>query len=69
MYESIDEKKKTELNNTNNTSGGVEKRAVPAPYLQRSVSAPAIAEHVSEAIIPPLKFDVSAKLHLNTFPY
>jgi hypothetical protein len=29
------------------------------PFLQRSISAPAIAEHVSEAIIPAFKYDVS----------
>lgn len=29
------------------------------PFLQRSISAPAIAEHVSDAILPTYNYDVS----------
>jgi hypothetical protein len=45
-----------------------EKKFPQPPFLQRSVSAPAIAEHVSEAIIPSFKFDVRAfRLFFSSF--
>ena len=47
-----------------NTAPSTSNASANPPYMQRSTSAPAIAEHVSDAVIGYKNYDVSFILHL-----
>jgi hypothetical protein len=55
----FDNTNREEMNYNNNQTG-------QQPYLHRSSSAPAIAEHVSDAILPSYNYDVCSNLAMQT---